>query len=457
MTILSDAGRPLAWLLVVTFALVCTVVLGAGVGGRAGPPVVGADRPLVGPAVWTEVLAQSPVEGGVAADEVAFFEARLEGDGADVLAHRRLAGAHLLRFRAYNAKADLHRARGHLAVLEARDPDDETLLGLRTSLALAEHDFPAAVDAGYRARSVGDPADAGGVLALFDALWGAGRYEEARRLLERHETDEESIGRLAREARLVDGLGHVEMAEARMARVVELVDAYAEPPVVRAWARVEHGHFLLHSGRPGEATVRFREAAALVPGYPAALEGLGWIAYGVDENPQVAAALFRRALEIGDHLDLYGLLEEITRAEGDDDGADALRAAFLEAATDDPEREAAYLRPLALTLADDPARLDDALAYANADLALRRDRMAWATRGWVLHRIGRHDEAVADMERALAWGAPEPEVLWRAGVVLRAAGLERRGRGLIAEALEGRAELGPVVARSLEAPTPASS
>jgi hypothetical protein len=58
--------------------------------------------------------------------------------------------------------------------------------------------------------------------------------------------------------------------------------------------------------------------------------------------------------------------------------------------------------------------------------------------------------AVADMERAIAWGAPPPPVLRLAGAVFLEAGREREGRRLLRDALTGRAELGPVVAAEIE-------
>lgn len=144
------------------------------------------------------------------------------------------------------------------------------------------------------------------------------------------------------------------------------------------------------------------------------------------------------------------MLVEIAEASGDPAAADSLRAAFVARATADPASERLYRRPLALLLSDDPATRRQALEWAEADLAQRQDRMAWITRGWVLHAMGRSREAAEDAERALAWGAPTPEVLQRAGLILAAAGERARGRALVREALEGRVELGPVTSALLD-------
>lgn len=440
----STRIRAIRWLLLAPLLLVPVV----STVSRSGEPA--STTPAVGAATLASALDTQPERGGFRGDEVAYFEARLAENPDDALARRRLAAVHQMRFRAYGDAGEVERSAALLDGLVAADPRDAGLLSLRTSSALATHDFRGALNAAQARLSAGDPSATDADLGLFDALWAAGHYVDARRLLEATRDEGESMARLSREARLLDGMGDVRAAASRMGRVVELTDAYAESPVVRAWARAEHGNFLLHSGEPEGAVIRFEEALALVPAYPAALEGLGAIAYGVDGTLGAAEALFEAALRYGHHLDLYPVLAEIAAARGDDERAADLERTFLLEATATPARERLYRRPLALLLAERPDGLDRALEYAEADLAARQDRMAWATRGWVLHRMGRHEEAVADAERALAWGSPEPEVLYRSGLIMLAAGDRKGATPLLNEALTGRAELGPVTSAMIE-------
>lgn len=439
---------PLRWLLLapvllapLAFALLSPET--AGTTSRDGARAVDSET-------LATALGAQPILEGVRADEVAFFEARLAADPQDALARRRLAAVHQMRFRAYGDPADLARVDILLDELARTHPHDAGVLSMRTSLALAGHDFPGALEASRARVGLGDPGATDTALGLFDALWATGNYAEAKKILESSRGEDASMARLSREARLVDGMGDVAAAAERMERVVTLTDAYAESPVVRAWARAEHGNFLLHSGDPDGATGRFEEALALVPAYPAALEGLGSIAYGVDGEFGAAEALFEASLEYGRHLDLYGVLAEIARAGGDAERADGLELDFIRLATADPATERLYRRPLALMLAERPGGLAAALAHAETDLADRQDRMAWATRAWVLHAMGQVEAAAADAERALEWGAPEPDVLYRAGVVFLSVGDRRRGRELLTEALDGRAELGPVTSAEIE-------
>lgn len=440
----SNRTRALRWALLVPVAVVPLVLT------QWSPSRTEVHTPVVTDSSFESALAASPASEGLRPDELAFFERRLAEDSRDLLAQRRLAALHQMRFRAWGDPMELDRSSAYLDRLAERHTGDAALWSMRTSLALARHDFPAALEAAERRLVLGDPSDDSGLYGLFDALWASGRYDEAREILEGIEPERESILHLSREARLIDGLGEVGTAAGTMNRVVELADAWAEPALVRAWARVEHGHFLLHSGSPEQSAQRFHEALDLIPAYPAALEGLASIAYGVDGRLGAAERLYRAALDHGGHLDLYGVLIEIAEGRRDAAAVDSLRSAFVERATADAEAERLYRRPLALTLADDPDTRTRALALAELDLEARQDRMAWVTRGWVLRAMGRLDEAADDAERAVAWGAPTPEVLYRSGMILAEAGDDARGVRLVREALEGRAELGPVTSAMLD-------
>lgn len=427
----------------VTAALVLAV--GAGPDPAATP-----DRALP-LEVLSVALASRPAPAGVSADAVAFHRARLADRPDEPLSRRALVGLHLARFRAYGTREELAEAGRLLDELEARYPRDPAVHGMAAEAALAVHDVPGALRHARRAARLSPAGDPGGRFRLFDALWADGAYGPARTLLERTETVHPTPALLSREARLLDGLGDVEAAARLMEEATRLVDAYAESPLVRAWARVEAGTFLHHAGRTRAGVARYREALSLVPGYPPAVEALAWVAYGVDEDLPAAEALFRRALANGGHLELYPVLAEIAAARGDTVRARTYRAAFLETATGDPVTERLNLRPLAQVLAGDPATRPTAVAYARRDVELRRDRGAWATLGWVLARAGRLHEAADAAERAVAWGTPPPAVLRLAGLTLLEAGDPRRGRRLLHRALAGRAELGPVASAGIEA------
>lgn len=420
-----------------TGAAVLGVVIVAGVAGGAVllPPASAPtdDHPTVPTTPSEEVRPTTgPMDG-----EIAYYMRRVADRGPERFALERSFAAEMLAFRAFGEVDHLTRARQWLEELEDHHPSGLGTLSARSSYALATHDFVPALEAAlsYRERSGADAAK----WRLFDALWAVGDHEGAEALLSTS-VDTTAIGTLSRRARVLDAEGEVERARDLFRRVVALADAYAEPAPVRAWALAELGHFELHSGSPEVAVRRYHESLSVLPGNPAALEGLSSVAEGVERDPERAAELLRIAVHNGAHPDAALRLADLEEAIGRPDEASALRSDFLTQAAADPDFRRANLRPLANILAEDSARLGEAERAARDDLAQRQDADAYLTLGWVLHQRG--DTAMAWLlaERAVGAGSPPPPRAYRAGVLAAAAGAPE-AEGLLRDALEGRIEL----------------
>jgi tetratricopeptide (TPR) repeat protein len=445
-------ARTASWLAALFgLGVVMWVVLTAGVGEVEGPHV--------GFAVLTEALASTVPERPTQTDDIDHFEARLAARGDEALSHARLVGAYLSRFKAYGDRRDLEAAERSLEGLRNAGAADGELALAESALHLARHEFAAALasaEAAYRATG---GADAAAVYRLFDALWAAGLSERAAQLLDRP-IDTTTVAFMSRRARVLDRTGQVDAARARFAEIVELVEAFAEPPSVRGWALVEAGHLELHSGNPAAAVKRYREALQVLPGSPAALEGLAAVAYGVDRDLEAAARLYNRSLANGAHLDLMPLLATIERERGNAQEASRIEAEFTSVVLENELNERWFRRPLAQLLAGDEATVCQAIALAERDLEERRDPGGVDALAWALYGAGDVRGAAALAKEAVSVGVPEPPVAYHAGVIALANGDRREGRRLLKTALDGQVELtsGEIShARSLlegEAPLP---
>lgn len=383
-------------------------------------------------AEWMTPSAHGPME-----DEIEYYRQRLAERPTERFTLTRLFSAEMLSFRAFGDSETLMRASQVMADLERFHPRSSEALSARSALALARHDFAGARDAAERLRrsSMSDAA----TFRLFDALWATGERARAARLLT-SSIDTASAGSLSRRARVLDADGDIEGARALMRRVVRRVDAYAEPIPVRAWARVELGHFELHAGDPRTAVVRFKESLEILPGNPAALEGLAAVADGVDRDPRRAITLLTQAMDNGADPAVVLWIADLQESIGNTARADQLRLDFIEIAGGE-EARSALLRPLAELLADEPETLEQAERAAREDLAQRRDPGAWITLAWVHHKAGDHGIAWVLAERAVREaGAAAPPLAYKAGVIAAAAG-SSEARGLLEEALDGRVEL----------------
>lgn len=420
----------------VTAVLPGLLVVVVAAGGATLLPSAAAD-PEGGMTLETTSLEETRPVVGPIDEETDFWARRLAERGPERFSLERSFAAEMLAFRAYGEQARLDEARERLEALEEHHARGPATLSARSGWALARHDFEAALESAlaYRELSSSDAAK----WRLFDALWAVGDQEQAMRQLG-SSVDTTAIGTLSRRARVLDAQGEVERARDLFRRVVTLTEAYAEPAPVRAWALAELGHFELHSGTPPNAVRRYRESLVVLPGNPAALEGLAAVAEGVDRDLDRAAELLRLAVRNGAHLDAALRLADLEEATGHLEEAEALRADFLDRVTRDDDVRWANLRPLAALLSEDPARLADAERAARDDLGQRQDPGAFMTLAWVLHRQGDPSMAWLLAERALAGGAPPPPLAYQAGVIGTAVGAPEAA-GLLSEALDGRVEL----------------
>lgn len=398
-------------------------------------------EPLVSGTTVREALASTVPARLPGSDELDFFSQRHRARADDPVAASRLAAVHLRRFQAYGREEDLVRAESTTDSLLTRRPTDPGLWSRRAQIHLARHEFQEAREAARRAVGLAAPADQGPYrLRLFDALFALGRYDEAEALL-KLPTDRAAFSYLVREARLRDRQGDVEAARDLMRDALELAEAYAQPSTVLAWNHVELGHFEYHSGSPEAAVTHYREALRIAPGYPAALEGLGWIAYGMDEDADKARALFTRALENGGHQDLRLALAELALFSGDRGGAQEEVAQLSALAARDVASRRLLAQPLALALSE--TQTEAAFNLSKENLAERRTAESLAVHGWVLHVLGDGEGARALFQEAVGWGAPQPLVFYLAGRHAAEAGEHGDARRWLRSAQEGGAELGP--------------
>lgn len=432
-----------------TIGPIVTSILVAGIGGWVVggmvPPPSRADaaRHAAVPAdLVGQVTAVTRPVRPTMSDEIEHFEARAAARPDEAFSQTRLFQANMLAFRAYGAPSHLEAAAVAAQHLGS-GTDDAVSLDARASLHLSRHEFG---DALQTARALARLRSTDAVAyRLFDALWATGARDEARALLD-GPLDTLSTAWLSRSARVLDADGLVTHARDRFRQVVEYTLAYAEPAPVRAWSLVELGHFELHSGEPGEAVRRYREALEVLPASPAALEGLASVAWGVDRDLETAARLYRHAIENGAHLDVIPRLADIEEERGRVQAAADLREDFVTRATADETSLRMYRRPLIFLLAEKPETRRDALALARTDLAERHDPGAWDALAWVQYGLGDIDSAWRSAARAIADGSPPPPIALRAGLIAAAANHHREARRLLDAALSGRIELsGPEV------------
>ncbi len=164
-----------------------------------------------------------------------------------------------------------------------------------------------------------------------------------------------------------------------------------------------------------------------------------------------AKQLYQKALENGGELNIFVNLIAIERQLGNDGNAETYRNHFIKEATRDPQIERLYYRPLALLFAEKNETLSRALHYAKLDLENRPSSESYDTLAWVLYKGGDIENAYEAAIKAVAWGSPEPTVLYHSGIIMWDFGEKEQAQVLLKAALENGQELEAAVVADIRA------
>src|SRR5207302_40679 len=278
-------------------AVVVTTSLLAACGSQSASPITSRVHQAIGMGT-NDVIAQA--------------QAKLKTQPNDWQAVDLLAGTYLQKVReagdpSYYPKVEtlLNRALAH----DASDAEATTLIG---TLALARHQFVAALDWGRKAHAL-DPASSRALGIMGDAQIELGRYPEALRSVQQMVDLRPDLSSYARVSYARELFGDVPGAIDAMQRAVE---AGGPVPENSAYTRVLLGNLYFSVGRTREADAEYRRALFDDPGYPYALVGVARVEAATHRYPE-AIGHYRRAVDTYPLPDFVIALADAYVAAGD--------------------------------------------------------------------------------------------------------------------------------------------
>lgn len=408
-------------------ALFAAGAVGAFRGGEPwGPPPPAAQAPL-GAEGWPAALlpAGRPLGEVISALQV---RVRARPDDWRALASLGLAAVQQARLTAdpsWYPRAE-QALRRSLALAPRANVD--ALLGMG-ALALARHDFAAALDWGRRARRANpDAARALGVVG--DALVELGRYGEAFRAFQRMVDLRPDLASYARASYALELQGDVDGA----LRAMRLAFRAAGTPADAAWAAHQVGELHWSVGRVERAGRWYRRALHLDPGFVPARAGLARVVWAHGDT-----AWTRRLLQ--EVVEVYPLPEYVV-ALGDlylvsGERARAEEQYGLARAEQQLFRANGVNVDLELALFDADHGLDPegALAGARAEYARRPSVQAADVLAWTLYANGRYEGARRFVREALRLGTKNALFHFHAGMIALRLGDREEARRHLSAAL----------------------
>lgn len=408
--------------------------------GTAGSPTPAASSIAVPPA------------GGVSAsvdERVAFWEARVAANGTDYSSTIALIDGYLDRVRATGDLSDLERAARALDRARALAPTGDVRLVLREGQVLFTlHDFGAARDRARAALEL-DPGNEAAVALLGDASLELGDEGAARQAYEQLAplaTTAPVLSRLARHDLLT---GDVSAAEAGMRAAVDAaeVEGFADQA---AGYRLQLAELLRGENRLDEAAAAYEAVLDAVPDHVRAMGGLARVREAQGRRAE-AIELLEGATTRLPMPDLVADLGDLYSLAGRSDAASEAYALVERIAEVAQATGGVYDRQLVLFLADHDRRIDEAVAMAEAELALRADVYGHDALAWALYRAGRLEEADRAAREALRLGTPDGRILYHAGLIAMALERADEARDLLTRAAAHEASLPPIQVPELHA------
>jgi tetratricopeptide (TPR) repeat protein len=385
--------------------------------------------------------ASAPADGAPALSteaRIAALEATLKSGGGGPQTYAALGAALVQRLRE-TGDASLY-TRADLAFTEALERDQRSLeatVGAGT-LALARHDFRAALQHGRRARHLA-PASFAPFAVIVDAQVELGRYNAAEQTLQRMADYKPGLASYARVSYFRELHGDLAGASAAMSLAASAAPAAGEN---RSYIQTLQGNLAFERGRLGAAASSYRAALAGFPGYAPADAGLARV--------QAARGRLEPAIERLRDVTRQLPLPEYVIALGEAERAAGLRA--------DARRDFELVRAQQRLLGANGVNTDAEIAvfeagHGDARRAVRLGRRGYAAApsvrsadalGWALTRAGRPAQGLAFARRALRLGSRDPLFLLHAGMAARAAGEPALARGYLSRALAANPRFSPL-------------
>ncbi len=350
----------------------------------------------------------------VTAEAISLFQRRVD-DNPNPIDLTLLAQLQLRRSRETGDITELTRAEAALSEALEDQPRYAPAVAMLASVLFAEHRFEEALGKARAAHELNPRL--GSIALVGDVLAATGDYQGAK-------TAYQEAGRLLASPGLTTRLAHIEELEGRPDEAIRLMEQAAAADLAAggvgeqaAWFQVRLGDLNFNAGHLREAQRRYQAALDIFPGYWSALAGAGKVAAARGDY-RSAIDLYERAGAVVPRPEVMVALGDLYSITGEE-GKAADRYATVEAIA--RLGGGVYDRTLALFYADH-GRPDEALALAEAGIEVRRDIYGYDTLGWSLYRLGRFEEAEWAMEKALALGTRDSQLLFHAGAVSLALG-----------------------------------
>jgi tetratricopeptide (TPR) repeat protein len=374
--------------------------------------------------------------------EMKFWQNRLANNPGNYVDLLQIASLHSQKFKWTGDPAELITADSlyELCLSKVKDAEPEIYFSVSQN-KVTQHRFRDAWTSLSTADSIGvNPY----LLRLlrFDAAMELGYYQVAEKNIEEIK-DKEGFDYLVRKAKLEDHNGRLDNAILLMEKALQKVRASGKKSLV-LWSLSNLGDMYGHAGRIEQAYKNYLEVLKTDSSYLYALKGIAWIAYSHDNDTKEAKRILNYILSQTSMPDLYLLLAEMEKHDGNMAGSKDYVSEFLAVVTTNPAYGDMYNKYLITVYAEEMKDYEKAFAIAQEEVNNRPTPETHDWLAWVLFHKGEKEKAFEIVSNYVIGKTFEPDAQLHAAFILNAMGEKTKARELFKECLGSSFELGPV-------------
>ncbi|MBA2712521.1 MAG: tetratricopeptide repeat protein [Rubrobacteraceae bacterium] len=362
---------------------------------------------------------------------VGSLQRKIRENPKDFEAHIHLANAYLQKVRETGDPTLYTKTEDLLDEAKKLEPQSPELFATRGTLALARHDFAAAL--GYGAQALAsDPESARYHGIVGDAQIELGMYDEAIDSYQEMVNSRPDFAAYSRVAYARELYGDPEGAIEAMEFALR---AGSGTPENVAWAHVQLGNLWFGSGNLKEAEKAYGRSTETVSAYAPALAGEAKVA-AARGNLELASKLYQKAFNRMPLPEYAIALGDVYAEMGEEDKAEAQYELvrnldkLLRANGVNTDLE------IALFYADHDMDLQTSLDKARAAYDARPSIHAADALAWTLYKTGNYEEAQKYSSEALKLETRDPLKLFHAGMISKELGQKERAREYLQQAID---------------------